>query len=438
MHFVGIARDNHHQIVAVILHQLNQRVDGLVAEVVLHPLARQRVGLVDKQNTAQRAVDHIRHLARRLADIARNQPAAVGFNQLPLAQKAELLIDFGDQPRHGRLARAGVAGEDHVEAHVHHLEVVLLAHGAHLDEVDERAHLVLDGFKADEAVELRHQLVQRFFLLRRLLFRLSAFLGGFCRAAALLPAGDIDAPNGFLRAVIMAPRGAGHQKRAQAARVGGDEIQLVAAHIAVHIGGGVEQAAHAVNELLGGRRAVLIVHGDAAAQKQRRALRKGAVFEADVERLLRGGLTDFEDIARGHTGDIGQHIPGYFAGGLRHFQQKRLHIHIQKELDIAAAHALPVAALHKLITGLVHHPIRFAALHHLLLVHVFSFLGALPQTLRGRTMRAPAVYLPAFLFYAVFFFPSLRFTAPSLPISLAFSAGLKTNTALSGMLYVLR
>ena len=48
MHFVGIARDNHHQIVAVILHQLDQRVDGLVAEIVVHALARQCVSFINE------------------------------------------------------------------------------------------------------------------------------------------------------------------------------------------------------------------------------------------------------------------------------------------------------------------------------------------------------------------------------------------------------
>ena len=48
VHFVGITCDNHHKVVAVILHQLDQRVDGLVAEIVVHALARQCVGFINE------------------------------------------------------------------------------------------------------------------------------------------------------------------------------------------------------------------------------------------------------------------------------------------------------------------------------------------------------------------------------------------------------
>lgn len=48
VHFVGITCDNHHEVVAVILHQLDQRVDGLVAEIVVHALARQCVSFINE------------------------------------------------------------------------------------------------------------------------------------------------------------------------------------------------------------------------------------------------------------------------------------------------------------------------------------------------------------------------------------------------------
>lgn len=94
---------------------------------------------------------------------------------------------------------------------------MFLAHGAHLDEVDQRAHLMFDGIQTDEAVELFHQLVKRLFLLFGLRFRLFFIrrIRLFISDLRLVFPRNIDAPRRFLRAVIMPPGGAGHQECAQ-------------------------------------------------------------------------------------------------------------------------------------------------------------------------------------------------------------------------------
>ena len=89
-----------------------------------------------------------RFVATVLADIAGDKPAAVDLDKLSLREYAERTVDTRHQTRDHRLARAGVAGEDHVERHIGGGEVVLLAELVDLDHVDELeflAHHVLDG-----------------------------------------------------------------------------------------------------------------------------------------------------------------------------------------------------------------------------------------------------------------------------------------------------
>ena len=52
-HLVGVAGDDDDHVVAVVLDELDERVDGLVAEVAV-AAPGQRVGLVDQQDAAER------------------------------------------------------------------------------------------------------------------------------------------------------------------------------------------------------------------------------------------------------------------------------------------------------------------------------------------------------------------------------------------------
>ena len=152
-HQAVVARDDHDEIVAVVLHRLEQRVDGLLTEVVV-ALAVECVGLVDKQHAAERLFNDLARLDGRLSDVARDQPAAVHLDELALRQNAERAVDARHQPRDHRLARAGVAGKDHVEREVRVRQSRFLAPLEHRRHADEVIHLALDLGKADIAVKL--------------------------------------------------------------------------------------------------------------------------------------------------------------------------------------------------------------------------------------------------------------------------------------------
>ena len=136
----------------MVLHRLEERIDGLLTEVVV-ALAVEGVGFVNEQHAAECLFDDLARLDGRLTDIARDKTAAVNLDKLSLREYAERTVDARHQARDHRLARAGVAGKDHVEREIRIRQSRLLApleDGRHVDEV---IHLALDLAKADVGVE---------------------------------------------------------------------------------------------------------------------------------------------------------------------------------------------------------------------------------------------------------------------------------------------
>ena len=78
------------------------------------------------------------------------------------------MVELGQQPGHGGLARAGIAQEHQVEGHGGHRQIGLLAQLAHLHQVDEALDVLLDLAEAAQSVQLRHELLQGGLGLRRL------------------------------------------------------------------------------------------------------------------------------------------------------------------------------------------------------------------------------------------------------------------------------
>ena len=179
-HRPGVARHDHHQVVPVVFHGLQQRLDRLAAKVVL-AAGREGIRLVDKQHAAERPLDHFLRLQRRLADVARHQTGAVHFHQLALAQHADRCVQTADQTCNRRLTGTGIADEYHVEAHRRHRQVVLLPQLAHFDEVNEVLDVFFDRFQSDQALQLFHQFVE----VRLLLGLLFLGRGGISAAGRL-------------------------------------------------------------------------------------------------------------------------------------------------------------------------------------------------------------------------------------------------------------
>ena len=88
LHQAVITRHDDHKVVAVILHRLEERVDGLLTKVVV-ALAVEGVGFVNEQHAAERLFDDLARLDGRLTDIARDKTAAVDLDKLSLREYAE-------------------------------------------------------------------------------------------------------------------------------------------------------------------------------------------------------------------------------------------------------------------------------------------------------------------------------------------------------------
>jgi hypothetical protein len=90
-HLVRVASHDHHHVVPAVLHELDQGVDGLPAEVGAGARAAggERVRLVDEQHAAARLLELLRRLERGRADILGHQIGSGHLHQLADAQHAE-------------------------------------------------------------------------------------------------------------------------------------------------------------------------------------------------------------------------------------------------------------------------------------------------------------------------------------------------------------
>ena len=115
VHAVLVARQNHHQVVALVLHHLQQDLDRLLPVVALVLGAVQVVGLVDEQHAAHRLLQHFLGLGRGVAYVLAHQVVARDRHQMPFAHIAQAVQDGGHAHGHRGLAGAGVPGERHVQ-----------------------------------------------------------------------------------------------------------------------------------------------------------------------------------------------------------------------------------------------------------------------------------------------------------------------------------
>ena len=187
LHRPVVARNDDHKLVPVVLHGLEQGLDGLAAEVVLAP-GGEGVGLVDEEHAAYGLFDDLAGAQRGLADVARHEPGAVHLYELALLERADGGVEPGEQSCHGRLAGAGVAGEHHVQAHRRAGQTRCLAQAADFYEVHQAANLALHALQADERVELGHELVE-VGLLGGLFLGLGGGRGGLAGGLGAVPDG---------------------------------------------------------------------------------------------------------------------------------------------------------------------------------------------------------------------------------------------------------
>ena len=162
-HGVGVAGHDDDEVLAVVLHLLDEGVDRLLGELV----AGEGVRLVDEQHAVDGLGDHLGGLHGCLSHVAGHELAAVDLDELALGQQLESPVDGADEPRDGGLAGAGVTHEDQVPAHLRSLEACFGAQPLHREQGDLPVNLLLHPVEADHRVELGQQLLDRLLRLGR-------------------------------------------------------------------------------------------------------------------------------------------------------------------------------------------------------------------------------------------------------------------------------
>ena len=166
LHQSVVSGHDHDQVVAVILHGLQKRVNGLLAEVVFALSGGQRIGFVDEQHAAHGGLDHLGGLLGRLAHVSGHQTGAIHLHKLPLGQQVQAVIDARHQPGDHGLAGARIAGKHHVQAHVRSLQPLFPAQRVYRGQVDQVVDLALDGGQPHIAVQLGLQIINGLLRLR--------------------------------------------------------------------------------------------------------------------------------------------------------------------------------------------------------------------------------------------------------------------------------
>ena len=114
MHETGIAGHDDDEAVAVVLHPFEQGLDRLGPEILALVRRRERVCLVDEENAVERTPDRPVGLDRSHPDVLADKARPVDLDEVPTPEETHRAVHLREQPRHGRLARAGVAEEDEV------------------------------------------------------------------------------------------------------------------------------------------------------------------------------------------------------------------------------------------------------------------------------------------------------------------------------------
>ena len=165
VHEVRIARHDHHQLIPVIFHGLEDRLHCLPAVAVLGVIG-QSVGFIHEQNASHGLLDHFLRFQGCLTHITGHQSAPIRFHQLPFRQDADSVIELRHQSGDGGFAGTGVPGEDQVTGDGGDFHPPFLPDLSDFDKVHQAADVLLHALQSYQGVQLRQQALQRFFLLR--------------------------------------------------------------------------------------------------------------------------------------------------------------------------------------------------------------------------------------------------------------------------------
>ena len=168
-HEFGRTRHDYQQITAAILHTFQESIHCFLSEIITALTAGQRIGFINKQNTAQRLLDDLLDLERRLADIAAHQTGTICFDEMSFGKNAQTIVYLGNQTCHRCFAGTGIPIKDHVQGHGRCLHSSLLTNLLYFQHIDHGIHVFFNGLQTGQSLQLCHQFLEGFRHLRCLL-----------------------------------------------------------------------------------------------------------------------------------------------------------------------------------------------------------------------------------------------------------------------------
>ncbi len=161
LHPVFVAGHDHDQVVALVLHDLQEDLDGLLPVVLLVLGAVEVVRLVDEQHAAHRLLEDLLGLGRGVTDVLAHQVVAGHRHDVALAHVAEPVEDPRHLHGHRGLPGARVAGEAHVQSRRLRRETHARAHLLDQQQRGDLADAPLHRLQADQvAVDLVEDLAE--------------------------------------------------------------------------------------------------------------------------------------------------------------------------------------------------------------------------------------------------------------------------------------
>src|ERR1700682_6366696 len=145
LHAVGIACEDDHEVLALVLHDLQQDLDRLLAVVALVLGTVEVVGLVNEKDAAHGPLQNLLGLGRGVTNVLPDEVITRDRDEMAFTDEAEAVEDVGHAQRDSRLAGARIAREGHVQSGWLTREAEFPAHAFHEQERGDLANAGLDG-----------------------------------------------------------------------------------------------------------------------------------------------------------------------------------------------------------------------------------------------------------------------------------------------------
>ena len=149
-HPIGVSGQDHHKILALLLHHLQQDLDRLLTIVALVPRAVQVIGFVDEEHATECSLDDLLRLRRGVADVLADEVVTRHADHARRAQVAEAVENVGHRHRNRGLAGPRVAGKAHMERGRVGRQPEPMAHPIDQEQRRDLGDALLDRREADE------------------------------------------------------------------------------------------------------------------------------------------------------------------------------------------------------------------------------------------------------------------------------------------------